>query len=149
MMTDRFLSVLRLIYDVLYTIPVRSAWRALSMRYSKSNCLLNSVGSPRIAGTCGFVARNATLSLPSYHAPRMSKPFQRAPFIAINTRTRWNANIHARNTNSIDRDTDNYLNLDGLSDLIGHCSMGDLYWNKECSSFGLVCGNSVCLSKLV
>jgi hypothetical protein len=79
----------------------------------------------------------------------MSKLFQRAPFIAVNTRTRWDANIHARNTNSIGRDTDNYLNLDGLSDLIGHCSMGDLYWNKECSSFGLVCGNSVSIKSRV
>jgi hypothetical protein len=142
MITDQFLSVP-------YTIPVRSAWRAFSMRYSKPNCSLNLVGSPRIAGTCGFVANLLFPPPNSYHAPRMSTPFQRVPFIAVNTRTRWDANIHARNTNSIDRDTDNYLNLDGLSDLIGHCSMGDLYWNKECSSFWLVCGNSVCLSKLV
>jgi hypothetical protein len=75
----------------------------------------------------------------------MQQQFQRAPFIAVNTRTRWDTNIHVRNTdgNNEGRDTNNYLNLDGLSDLIGHCSLGDLYWNKEYSSFGLVCGNSV------
>jgi hypothetical protein len=92
----------------------------------------------------------ATFLPPNPHRERrMAKPLQRAPFIAINTRTRWDANVHARNTDSKGRNMDNNLHLDGLSDSIGHCSLGDLYWNKECSSFGLVCGNSVCLSKLV